>query len=42
MKWGTRAYSVQFHIEVEDDTVTNWADIPEYRSALDTANLSSG
>ena len=37
MKWGTRAYSAQFHIEVEDDTVTNWADIPEYRSALDTA-----
>lgn len=37
MKWGTRAYSAQFHIEVEDDTVANWADIPEYRTALDTA-----
>ena len=37
MKWGTRAYSAQFHIEVEADTVSNWAAIPEYRAALDTA-----
>ncbi|WP_170604280.1 type 1 glutamine amidotransferase [Ruegeria arenilitoris] len=37
MKWGTRAYSAQFHIEVEDDTVANWADIKEYRLALDAA-----
>ncbi len=34
MKWGPRAYSAQFHIEVEDDTVPNWAEIPEYKSAL--------
>lgn len=34
MKWGTRAYSAQFHIEVEPDTVTNWAAIEEYRTAL--------
>ncbi|MGR3513152.1 MAG: type 1 glutamine amidotransferase [Paracoccaceae bacterium] len=37
MKWGTRAYSAQFHIEVEDDTVTNWAAIPEYAGALEAA-----
>lgn len=37
MKWGTRAYSAQFHIEVEADTVSNWAVIPEYQSALDAA-----
>lgn len=37
MKWGPRAYSAQFHIEVERDTVKNWADIPEYAAALDTA-----
>ena len=37
MKWGTRAYSAQFHIEVEADTVGNWADIPEYRGALENA-----
>ncbi len=37
MKWGTRAYSAQFHIEVEPDTVQNWAKIPEYAGALDKA-----
>ena len=37
MKWGTRAYSVQFHIEVEPDTVANWAVIPEYKAALESA-----
>ena len=37
MKWGTRAYSVQFHVEVEQDTVKNWADIPAYRAALEAA-----
>ena len=37
MKWETRAFSVQFHLEVEDDTVENWAGIPEYRAALETA-----
>ncbi|WP_425046248.1 type 1 glutamine amidotransferase [Primorskyibacter sp. S87] len=34
MKWGTRAYSAQFHVEVEPDTVANWAEIEEYRAAL--------
>lgn len=34
MKWGTRAYSAQFHFEVEADTVANWAKIPEYNAAL--------
>ncbi|QYX55255.1 type 1 glutamine amidotransferase [Roseovarius sp. SCSIO 43702] len=34
MKWGTRAYSAQFHVEIEHDTVMNWAEIPEYRDAL--------
>jgi len=37
MKWGTRAFSAQFHIEVEHDTVDNWAQIPEYESALEKA-----
>lgn len=36
MKWETRAYSAQFHLEVEPDTVMNWAAIPEYRGALET------
>lgn len=37
MKWGTRAYSMQFHMEVEPDTVRVWADIPEYAGALEAA-----
>ena len=37
MSWGTRALSMQFHMEVEADTVANWAVIPEYAAALKTA-----
>jgi len=37
MKWGTRAYSAQFHIEIEADTVQLWNNIPEYAGALDRA-----
>lgn len=37
MKWGPRAYSAQFHLEVEADTVRNWAAIPEYNAALEGA-----
>ena len=37
MKWETRAYSAQFHLEVEEDTVSNWAAIPEYATALQSA-----
>ena len=37
MRWGNRAYSLQFHIEVEEDTVRNWAEIPEYSEALEHA-----
>lgn len=35
MSWYTRAFSVQFHLEVEPNTVDNWAEIPAYESALD-------
>ena len=37
MRWETRALSAQFHIEVEGETVRNWAEIPEYAQALDGA-----
>lgn len=37
MSWGTRAFSVQFHVEIEDDTVANWAQIPAYAGALEAA-----
>lgn len=34
MKIGTNAWSLQYHIEVEPDTVKNWSEIPAYRQAL--------
>ena len=37
MSWGPRAYSLQFHLEIESDTVQSWNQIPEYRLALDQA-----
>ena len=37
MAWGPRAYSVQFHVEIEPDTVANWARIPAYNEALEKA-----
>ncbi len=42
MKWGTRAFSTQFHVELEADTVENWNKIPEYARALDKALGKSG
>ena len=35
MQWETRAFSVQFHLEIEHNTVKSWAEIPEYRSSLE-------
>ena len=37
MSWGPRAFSMQFHMEVEADTVDNWSEIPEYAGALENA-----
>ena len=37
MKWGTRAFSVQFHLEVEQNTVHNWGRISAYAEALRSA-----
>jgi GMP synthase-like glutamine amidotransferase len=42
MKWGPRAYSAQFHLEIEPDTVQNWAAIPAYRAALERAMGADG
>ena len=42
LKWGPRAYSAQFHVEVEPDTVANWSDIPEYASALEKSMGADG
>lgn len=35
MSWGRRALSLQFHVEVEQDTVHSWATLPPYKAALD-------
>ncbi len=37
MAWGPRAWSAQFHLEVEPDTVAAWSEIPAYRTALEAA-----
>ncbi len=37
MQWGPRAYSVQFHVEIEPDTVAAWAAIPAYAASLEKA-----
>ena len=34
MRVGSNAWSMQYHVEVEPETVTNWAAIPAYRNAL--------
>ncbi|MBE1284396.1 MAG: type 1 glutamine amidotransferase [Rhodobacteraceae bacterium] len=34
MRIGQNAWSTQYHVEVEPDTVDNWAAIPAYREAL--------
>ena len=40
--WGPRAYSLQFHVEIEADTVDTWSVIPEYRDALKAALGENG
>ena len=35
MRVGQNAYSMQYHIEIEADTVANWGEIPAYKQALE-------
>ena len=37
MNWGQAAFSAQFHVEIEADTIRNWAAIPEYSESLKAA-----
>ena len=37
MSFGSHAFSMQYHVELEDDTVPNWGEISEYKSALESA-----
>jgi len=36
-RYGRHAYAMQFHVEVTEETVHNWATIPEYARALANA-----
>ena len=42
MRVGTNAWSMQYHVEVEPDTVDNWAAIPAYHDALVNTLGSNG
>ena len=35
LRWGARAYGIQYHTEVTETTVPTWGCIPEYKSALE-------
>lgn len=37
MRVGRRAWSMQYHLEVERDTVRNWGAVDAYREALESA-----
>ena len=34
-KYKNHAYGIQFHIEIKDNTVSQWACVPEYETALE-------
>ena len=34
-KYKNHAYGIQFHIEIKDNTVSDWGCVPEYKSALE-------
>lgn len=37
MSWGSRAFSIQFHVEITPSTVAEWGAVPEYATALESA-----
>jgi GMP synthase-like glutamine amidotransferase len=36
MRVGRHAWSIQYHVEIEPETVENWGRVPAYRQALET------
>ena len=36
MRIGSNAWSMQYHVEIEPDTVDNWGAVPAYAEALRT------
>lgn len=37
MRIGRNAYSMQYHVELEPDTISNWGRVPAYQAALELA-----
>ena len=37
MSWGGKAFSMQYHVEIDETTVPMWGAIPEYAVALEKA-----
>jgi GMP synthase-like glutamine amidotransferase len=42
MRVNSNAWSMQYHVEVEADTVANWSKVPAYREALDNTLGTNG
>lgn len=42
MRVGDKAWSMQYHVELEPDTVDNWGKIPTYKRALENALGATG
>jgi len=42
MRVGNNAWSMQYHVEIESDTVDNWGSIPAYASALQSTLGDNG
>ena len=37
LRVGERAWSMQYHVELEPDTIKNWGAVPTYRAALESS-----
>jgi len=35
MRVGANAWSMQYHVEIEPDTISNWSNVPSYKQALE-------
>ena len=42
MRVGSNAWSMQYHVEVEADTIANWGEVPAYREATRKHNRAAG
>lgn len=42
MRVGSRAWSMQYHVEIEPDTIANWGEVPAYAEALSRTHGPGG